>query len=69
MPPDLLTTKQVADILGTNVRRVNRLVKRGELRTALKLEGVTGANLFDPSDVAAYEARSTEPQDLNGDAA
>jgi hypothetical protein len=66
MPPDLLTTRQVADILGTNPRRVNRLVKSGKLRTAIKLDGVRGANLFDPSDVAAYELHEVENADLDG---
>lgn len=69
MPPDLLTTRQVAALLGTNVRRVNRLVKAGKLPTVIKLEGITGANLFDPSDVDAYVARLADKEQLGGDAA
>ena len=44
--PDLLTTAQVATILGVSRRQVNRMVAAGKLQPAQKLEGQTGAHLF-----------------------
>lgn len=43
---DLLTTAQVATILGVSRRQVNRMVAAGKLQAAQKLEGQTGAHLF-----------------------
>ena len=45
---DLLTTAQVASILGVSRRQVNRMVASGKLTPAQKLEGQTGAHLFRP---------------------
>jgi hypothetical protein len=46
----LLTAVQVAEILGKPVRAVQRMAKAG-LIPATKLDGQTGAYVFDPDDV------------------
>jgi hypothetical protein len=50
----LLTTSQVAEILGRTPRRVSQLVRSGQLHPELKLEGIRGAYLFRPQDVEAF---------------
>lgn len=45
---DLLTTAEVAELLGKRVRTVQRMVAKGQLIAAQKLPGPTGAYLFDP---------------------
>lgn len=45
---------EAATILGTNRRRVLRLVQRGQLVPALKLPATTGAYLFDSARVQAF---------------
>lgn len=54
--PDLLTTADVAQILGVNVRTVNRMADDGRLRVAVKLPGLRGPRLFDRADVDAVKA-------------
>lgn len=56
----LLSTAEVAQQLRRPVRTVNRMVARGELITAQKLPGTTGANLFRQADVDAYLAGSDD---------
>jgi len=53
---NLLTSAQVADILGKSVRTIHRLAESGDLAPALKVPGKTGAFLFDPADVEALAA-------------
>lgn len=50
---DLLTTAQVAILLGKSVRTVNRMAESGALPIAMKVPGKTGAYLFRPEDVDA----------------
>lgn len=54
--PNLMTAAEVAAQLDRPRREVIRLVERGALRPAMKLDGVRGAYLFDPADVAALAA-------------
>jgi hypothetical protein len=55
----LLSTKQTADLLRCDLRTVHRLVERGDLSPAHKLDGKTGAYLFDP-DVVAERVKARE---------
>ncbi len=52
----LLTTAAVARRLDIPRREVVRAVERGDLAPAGKLEGRTGAYLFDPEPIAAFDA-------------
>lgn len=53
-----LTTRQVAERLGVNVRRVHSLVEKGELSpTRIEELGPRGPLFFTAEDIAAYEAR------------
>lgn len=54
---DLLTTAQVAAIIGRNTRYVARLVDAGRLTPLTKLPGLRGAYLFRAVDVEAIDAR------------
>lgn len=63
MANDLLTTAQVAEILGTSVPTVNRLALKGKLPAAHKLPGPTGAYLFHRTTVDAYIASRTPPSE------
>ena len=49
----LLTTKQVAERLGVNVRRVHTLVGQGRLVPVSRLDGPRGALFFSPDAVDA----------------
>ena len=49
----LLTSAQVASLLGKSVRTVNRMAKSGDLPIAMKVSAATGAYLFRPEDVEA----------------
>jgi excisionase family DNA binding protein len=52
---ELLTTVEVADLLGQKDRKgVLRLIASGHLTPAMKLRGATGAYLFNRSDVLTY---------------
>jgi len=53
MPPttDLLSTAEVADLLGASVATVNRWAASGKLPVAHALPGIRGARLFARSDV------------------
>jgi excisionase family DNA binding protein len=46
-PP--LTSRQVAERLGVDLRTVHRMADDGRLPSAGKLPGLTGAYLFDPA--------------------
>lgn len=43
---DLLTSPEVAEVLGTTIRTVQRMAKHGRLPVAQKLPGEKGAYLF-----------------------
>lgn len=57
MPNGLLTSPQVAHLLGCSTRTVHRLVDGNELIPAQKLPGPNGAFLFDPTAVEMYRRR------------
>jgi len=48
---ELLTTAQVAERVGKNVRTIGRWVEAGRLTPAHRLPGKTGALLFKSADV------------------
>lgn len=48
---EMLTTREAADALGVDRRRVLYLVRHGHMSPARKLHGVKGALLFAPSEV------------------
>lgn len=52
----LLSSPQVAEILGVSVRTVQRLAESGDLE-AVKLSGQTGAYVFDPVKVELWQLR------------
>lgn len=54
MPNGLLTSPQVAALLGCSTRTVHRLVTSEHLIPAQKLSGPNGAFLFDPNVVEMY---------------
>lgn len=58
---DLLTTAQVATLLGKSVPTINRWAAEGILEPTVKLPGATGANVFRRSDVEALLSPS-EPE-------
>lgn len=49
--PDLVSTREAADILGKSVATVNRLAANGELPVALSGHGLRGARFYRRSDV------------------
>lgn len=53
---DLLTSAQVAEILGKSVRTVNRMAKSGALPVAMKVGPQTGAYLFARADIERLAA-------------
>lgn len=57
----LITTQQASKILRVNIRTVHRMVGRGELPAAIKIEGRTGAILFDEADVHALAEQRQRP--------
>lgn len=59
-PQDLLTTADVADIVGKSIPTVNRWASEGRLPFAHKLPGQRGAYLFRRTDVEALVQRSDD---------
>lgn len=53
---DLLTTAQVADLLGVTVATVNRWALLGKATPVRKLPGPTGAYLYERAEVDALVA-------------
>lgn len=51
---NLLSTKEVAEILSYSIATVKRLALRGDLTPAFKVPGKTGAYLFAPEVVEQY---------------
>lgn len=56
----LLTSPEVARLLGCSNRTVHRLVISEDLLPALKLPGPNGAFLFDPNVVEMFRRQRTE---------
>lgn len=52
----LLTTSDVAKILGSSPRYVSRVVRRGDLEPRFKAPGLRGAMFFDPAEVEHFRA-------------
>lgn len=47
----LITTAEAGELLGRNVRAVQRMVAKGVLKPTRKLAGPKGAYLFEPGEV------------------
>lgn len=60
MPNGLLTSPEVALLLGKSTRTVHRLVTSKELIPAQKLPGPNGAFLFDPNVVEMYRRQQSQ---------
>lgn len=56
---ELLTSVQVAILLGKSARTVHRMAEAGTLPVAQKLPGPNGAFLFRREDIAALAERAT----------
>lgn len=52
----LMTTKQVAEAYGKSVSTVGRQARKGVIPSVHKLDGETGAYLFDPEEIARHFA-------------
>lgn len=52
--PELVTTREAADILGVSVFQVARLAQRGELIPAVQAPGKRGARFFDRATVESF---------------
>lgn len=52
-PPELINTREAAELLGVSVFQVARLAQRGDLPTAIKAPGKRGARFFHRTDVEA----------------
>jgi excisionase family DNA binding protein len=52
----LLTSPQVATMLGKSIRTVQRMAEAGEL-PAMKLPGETGAYVYDPTEIELWQLR------------
>jgi excisionase family DNA binding protein len=59
-PQRLLTTVQVADLLGLHIRKVQRLAESGDLPVAQKLPGPYGRYVFDATEVELWRYRQGE---------
>jgi excisionase family DNA binding protein len=59
-PQQLLTTGQVAALLGLHIRKVQRLAESGELPVAQKLPGPYGRYVFDATQVELWRYRQSE---------
>jgi len=57
---DLLTTGEVAPMLGKSARTVSRLALTGALPYAERIQAARGIYLFRRSDVIAYLVRESE---------
>jgi hypothetical protein len=63
-PVDLISSAEVAQRLGCDVRTVHRKVLRGQLTPLGKIDGLRGAYLFDAAEVA----RLITPEDAEASA-
>lgn len=57
MASELLSTTEVAQILGLSRSTVNRRAMMGTLPVAMKLPGELGPNLFDRAEIEALKER------------
>ena len=55
----LLSTAQVADLLGRSIRTIQRMAEAGEIR-AEKMPGLTGGYVFDAAAVDDYIEQQRE---------
>jgi len=74
MHPDLMTSPQAAQLLGCSARTVHRLILRGTLKPAMRLDtGPNGAFLFKRSDVErlakAREAKAAQAKSVTNSTA
>ncbi len=53
-----LTTAEVAQALRVHPSTISRMVDQGRLEVAIKLPGIRGAFLFDPSEVERIKEAS-----------
>lgn len=51
---ELMTSRQVAEHLGTTITTVNRWVKSDRLKPSQTVPGYNGARLFDPAVVEEF---------------
>jgi len=58
-PDELITTRDVAAVLGVSTREVARRVERGDLEPAAKLPGIRGAYLFHRAPIEALATERT----------
>ena len=56
-----ITTREVADILGIGRRQVLRLINSGVIPTLGKLDGGTGAHLFNRAEIEALDPQPSRP--------
>ena len=56
-----ITTREVADILGIGRRQVLRLINSGVIPTLGKLDGGTGAHLFNRAAIEALDPQPSRP--------
>jgi excisionase family DNA binding protein len=54
MTERLLTTAEVARLIGRPIRTVNRMAERGDILAVQQLPGETGARLYRQADIDAY---------------
>lgn len=54
---ELLTAREVAEVLGESVSTITRLAQTGDLKTAAKAPGLRGARLFRRADVERLAAK------------
>lgn len=57
--PELVTTREAAEILGVSVFQVARLAQRGELIPAVQAPGKRGARFFDRQAVEDFAKQAT----------
>lgn len=55
-----MSTKAVADLLGTTSATINRWAIAGRITPAVEMEGTTGARLYRRSDVEALLAAKVD---------
>lgn len=54
---ELLTTAQVAEVLGVSIKTVLRIAERGDLPVAVRMPGLRGPRMYRLADVQALVDR------------